>query len=536
MRKSPKKPRQNAAGREEASSSARDGIDVLPFDTVMRPRSSRDAMKESPKKPRQNATGRDEVSSSARDGIDVLPFDVVRRPRSSRDAMKESPKKPRQNATGRDEVSSSARDGIDVLPFDVVRRPRSSRDAMEEMKIMDAAEALVLLQESCGKGTSFDDEPGVDYPGIESAADNPNESRDAMEEMKIMDAAEALVLLQESCGKGTSSDDEPGVDYPGIESTADNPNESRDAMEEMKIMDAAEALVLLQESCGKGTSSDDEPGVDYPGIESAADNPNEVLQACLDKRISAAECNSHPVVEMEVEETELTRNDDGQGLVVFHENSTVMELKRPKLDLKVSDKSENTASDDSEGGDASGKQTCLTEPMAREVDQKPEQKLDALEEQAAKGTTSVDEPGTGKPGEESGADNMNEVLTSCSEKSSCSVECYGGGEGTSDLKEAAGASSAYPYVCTENSGNEASAVEEEELSRKHRSQALADCPKKSAVIEVERKKPKLDHQVLDNFVVTQEGKQKVCIDAPAPRNISEEEISDVVDGEANQTA
>ncbi|KAM0902953.1 hypothetical protein ACQ4PT_018964 [Festuca glaucescens] len=447
-------------------------------------------MKKSPKKPRQNAAGREEASSSARDGIDVLPFDTVRRPRSSRGAMKESPKKPRQNATGRDEVSSSARDGIDVLPFDVVRRPRSSRDAMKE---------------------------------------------------------------------------------------------------EMKITDAAEALVLLQEPCGKGTSSDEEPGVDYSGIESAADNPNEVLQACLDKRISAAECNSDPVVEMEerlshsdaidnsdvviefyaamivitllffkperrsvsvdlnggtekcanesllVEETELTRNDDGQGLVDCHENSTVMELKRPKLDLKVSDKTENTASDDSEGGDASGKQTSLTEPMAREADQKPEQKLDALEEQAAKGTTSVDEPGTDKPGEESGADNIDEVLTSCSEKSPCSVECYGGDEGTSDLKEAAGASSAYPYVGTENSGNDAPVIEEEELSRKHRNQALADCPKKSAVIELERKRPKLEHQVLDNSLVTQEGEQKVCLDAPAPRNSSEEEISDIVDGEANQT-
>jgi hypothetical protein len=356
--------------------------------------------------------------------------------------------------------------------------------------------------------------------------------------------------------------------------------------EEMNIMDAAEALVLLQEPCGKGTSSDD----DYPGMESAADNPNEVLHACLDKRISAAECNSQPVVDMEerlshsdaidnsdvvikfyaamivitllflkperhsvsvdlnggteksanesllVEETELTRNGDGQGLVDCHETSAVMELKRPKLDLKVSDKSENTASDDSEGADSSVKQTSLTEPMAREADQKPEQKLDALEEQAAKGTTSVDEPGSDKPGEESGADNIDEVLTACSQKSSCSVECYGGGEATSDLKEAAGASSAYPYVGTENSGNETSVVEDEELSRKHRSQALADCPKKSAVIEVERKTPKLDHQVLDNSVVTQEGKQKVCIDAPAPRNSSEEDISDIIDGEANQTA
>ncbi|XP_047047584.1 uncharacterized protein LOC124652592 [Lolium rigidum] len=457
MRKSPKKPRKNAAGREEASSSARDSIDVLPFDVVRRPRSIRDAMKESPKKLRQNAAGRDEVSSSARDGINVLPFDVVRRPRSIRDAMKESPKKLRQNAAGRDEVSSSAQDGINMLPFDIVRWPQSSRGAMEELKIMDAAEALVLLQEPCGKGTS----------------------------------------------------------------------------------------------------SDDEPGVDYPGFESAADNPNEVLQACLDKRISAAKCNSHPVAEMEerlshsdaidnsdvvikfyaamivitllflkperhsvsvdlnggteksaneslLVETELTRNDDGQGLVDCHETSAVMELKRPKLDLKVSDKSENTASDDSEGGDASGKQTSLTEPMAREADQKPEQKLDALEEQAAKGTTSVDEPGTDKPGEESGADNIDEVLTSCSEKSSCSVECYGGGEGTSDVKEAAGASSAYPYVGTENSGNDAPVVQEEELSRKHISQSLADCPKKSAVIEVEQKKPKLDHQVLDNSVVRQE--------------------------------
>jgi hypothetical protein len=46
-------------------------------------------------------------------------------------------------------------------------------------------------------------------------------------------------------------------------------------------------------------SSDDELGVDYSGIESAADNPDEVLTACSDKRTSAVECNSHPVVEIE---------------------------------------------------------------------------------------------------------------------------------------------------------------------------------------------------------------------------------------------
>ncbi|KAM0863979.1 hypothetical protein ACQ4PT_044235 [Festuca glaucescens] len=405
--------------------------------------------------------------------------------------MRKSPKKPRQNAAGREEVSSSARDGIDVLPFDIVRRPRSSRDAMKEaMKEMDAAEALVLLQEPCGKGTSSDDKPGVDCPGIESAADNPDEVLQACLDKRISAVechSHSVVEIEERLSHSDAIDNSDVV---------------------QKFYDAMALITLLNFKPERYSVSVDLNG----GTEKCA---NESLL---------------------VEETELTRNDDGQGLVNCHENSAVMELKRPKLDLKVSDKSENTASDDSEGGDASGKQTSLTEPMAREVDREPEQKLDALEEQAAKGTASVDEPGTDNPGEESGADNIDEVLTSCSEKSSCSEECYGGGEGASDLKEAAGASSAYPYVGTENSGNEAPVVEEEELSRKHRSQALADCPKKSAVIEVERKKPKLDHQVVDNSDVTQEGKQKVYLDAPAPSNSSEEEISDIIDGEANQTA
>jgi hypothetical protein len=132
-----------------------------------------------------------------------------------------------------------------------------------------------------------------------------------------------------------------------------------------------------------------------------------------------------------------------------------MELKRPKLDLKVSDKSENPASDDAQGGinDASGKQTSLTEPMAREADQEPELKLDASEKQAAKGKMSADEPGTYNPGEASSANNSHEVLTFFPVMSSCFVECSEGGESTSDLKEAASASSAYLYDGIEESGN-----------------------------------------------------------------------------------
>jgi hypothetical protein len=380
------------------------------------------------------------------------------------------------------------------------------------------------------------------------------------------------------------------------------PRSSQGAVKEaMKEMDAAEALLLLQKLRCKDTSSDALPEVDYSGIEPAVDNPDEVLMACSDKRTSSVECNSHPVVEIEerlscnaidssdvvqkenqklnkrlefatamavinlmnfkpernsasvdvcgstekcvseallVEEAELTLNDDGRGIVVCPKNSAMMELKRPKLDLKVSDKSENPASDDAQGGinDASGKQTSLTEPMAREADQEPELKLDASEKQAAKGTMSADEPGTFNPGEASGGDNSDEVVTFCPEKSSCSVECYGGGEGTSDLKEAASPSSAYHYGGTEKSRNEAPVVEDEELSRKHSRQALADCPEKSAVIEVERKNPKLHDLVLDNSVVMQEEKQKVYLDAPAPSDSSEEESSDIIDGEVNPTA
>jgi hypothetical protein len=47
-------------------------------------------MTKSPKKPRQNAAGQEEVSSSARDGNGMLCFDII--PRSSRDVVKEAMK------------------------------------------------------------------------------------------------------------------------------------------------------------------------------------------------------------------------------------------------------------------------------------------------------------------------------------------------------------------------------------------------------------------------------------------------------------
>jgi hypothetical protein len=52
----------------------------------------------------------------------------------------------------------------------------------------------------------------------------------------------------------------------------------------------------------------------------------------------------------------------------------------PKLDLKFSDKNEYPASDDVQGGinDGPGKQISLIDPMAREVYQEIEQKLDSV--------------------------------------------------------------------------------------------------------------------------------------------------------------
>jgi hypothetical protein len=94
----------------------------------------------------------------------------------------------------------------------------------------------------------------------------------------------------------------------------------------------------------------------------------------------------------------------------------------PKLDLKVSDKNEYPASDDVQGGfnDRPGKQISLIDPMAREVYQEIEQKLDSVRGTSFQGY----KVGTDNPGEESGADNSNEVLTSCLGTSSCYAECY----------------------------------------------------------------------------------------------------------------
>jgi cyclophilin family peptidyl-prolyl cis-trans isomerase len=92
-------------------------------------------------------------------------------------------------------------------------------------------------------------------------------------------------------------------------------------------------------------------------------------------------------------------------------------------------------------------------PLMPTLSPEPELKLDASEKQAAKGTISTDEPGTYNPGEASSANNSHEVLTFFPVMSLCFVECSEGGESTSDLKEAASASSAYLYDGIEESGN-----------------------------------------------------------------------------------
>uniref|UniRef100_A0ACD5Y6B7 Uncharacterized protein n=1 Tax=Avena sativa TaxID=4498 RepID=A0ACD5Y6B7_AVESA len=402
--------------------------------------------------------------------------------------MSKSPKKRGKNAVGQEKVSSSARDVNAVLDFNIIRRPWSNRDAMKDM---DTAKTLVLLQEPRGKDTSSDDEPRVDYSGSESAADNPDEVLAACSD-KRTSAAECsshpVVDIEERLSRSDAFDFSDVVQ-----------KDNQKLGESLEFGDVMAVINLMNFKAERNSASVDL----YGGTEKCA---NEALL---------------------VEEPELTRNDDGKGLVDCPGNSAVRELERPKLDIEVSGKSENADSDDARGGisDASGKQTSLTEPIAREADQEPEQKLNALEEQAAKGATSVDEPGTDIPVEESGADNSDEVLTSCSGKSSSSVESDRGDEITSDMEEEAARG------LLELSGDEAPVVEEVDQSCKQIRQALAE---KSTAIEL--KEPKLDHEVLDNSVVMQEEEQKVDLSAPAPSDSSEEERSDMIDGQENQTA
>ncbi|XBH67864.1 uncharacterized protein [Aegilops tauschii subsp. strangulata] len=263
-----------------------------------------------------------------------------------------SPKNPEQNAAGQEEASSSVGDRKDLLNFHIERRPRSSRGAAKEMdggnevfpseEEIDAAEGLSLLQYPRGKDTSFDNEPEIDYSGVESAADNS----DAVQE--------------------------------------DNPTQ--------KLY-----LLLILGKLIKIISDRNSASVDLCG--GAEKYGNEALS---------------------LEETELIHNDDGQRLVDCPENSVVVEPKRPKLDLKVSDSSDSPASDGAQGGnnDASGsgtpklKQTSLTEPMATEADREQEQKSDVLEAPLPLDTTSVDQSGTDNPGDESAADTSDEVRDS----------------------------------------------------------------------------------------------------------------------------
>jgi hypothetical protein len=262
-----------------------------------------------------------------------------------------SPKNPEQNAAGQEEASSSVGDRKYLLNFHIERRPRSSRGAAKEMdggnevfpseEEIDAAEGLSLLQYPRGKDTSFDNEPEIDYSGVESAADNS----DAVQE--------------------------------------DNPT--------LKLY-----LQLILGKLNKIISDRNSASVDLCG--------------------GAEKCGNEA---LSLEEKELIHN-DGQRLVDCPENSVVVEPKRPKLDLKVSDSSDNPASDGAQGGNnealGSGtpklKQTSLTEPMATEADREQEQKSDVLEAPLPLNTTSVDQSGTDSPGDESAADTSDEVQLS----------------------------------------------------------------------------------------------------------------------------
>ncbi|EMS54973.1 hypothetical protein TRIUR3_08050 [Triticum urartu] len=266
-----------------------------------------------------------------------------------------SPKNPEQNAAGQEEASSSVGDRKDLLNFHIERRPRSSRGAVKEMD---------------GGNEVF-----------------PSEAE--------IDAAEGLSLLQYRCGKDTSSDNEPGIDYSGVESAADN----SDAVQEDNP-----CLPLILGKLNKIISDRNSASVNLCG--------------------GAEKCGNEA---LSLEETGLIHNDDvmriyvdSQRLVDCPENSVVVEPKRPKLDLKVSDSSDNPASDGAQGGnnDASRsgtpklKQTSLTEPMATEADREQEQKSDVLEAPLPLATTSVDQSGTDSPGDESAADTSDEVRDS----------------------------------------------------------------------------------------------------------------------------
>lgn len=263
-----------------------------------------------------------------------------------------SPKNPEQNAARQEEASSSVGDRKDLLNFHIERRPRSSRGAAKKM-------------------------------------DGGNEVLPSEEEIV---AAEGLRLLQYPRGKDTSSDNEPGTDYSGVESAADNSDAVQEDNPTLKLY-----LPLILGKLNEIISDRNSASVDLCGG----------TEKCGNEALS-------------LEETELIHNDDGQRLVDSPENSVVMEPKRPKLDLKVSDSSDNPASVDAQGGnnDASGsgmrklKQSSLTEPMDTAVDREQEQKSDVLEAPLPFDTTSVDQSGTDSPGDESAADTSDEVRDS----------------------------------------------------------------------------------------------------------------------------
>ncbi|KAE8805170.1 hypothetical protein D1007_18810 [Hordeum vulgare] len=269
-----------------------------------------------------------------------------------------SPKDPEQNAARQEEASSSVGDMKDPLNFDIKKRPRSSRGAAKEM----------------GGG---------------------NEAPPSQEEIE---AAEGLILLQYPRSKDTSSDNEPGIDYSGVESAGDN----SDAIDNS---DAVQEDTPMQRLYG---------GLILYAFWDIVSNRN---SASVDICGGTEKCGNEALL---LEETELIYNDDGQGLVDCPENSVVVEPKRPKFNLMVSDSSDNPAADDAQGGnkDASGsgtpklKQTSLTEPMATGADREQEQKSGVLDASLPLDTTSVDQSGTNSPGDESAADTSDEVRNS----------------------------------------------------------------------------------------------------------------------------
>ncbi|KQJ86149.1 uncharacterized protein LOC104584365 [Brachypodium distachyon] len=292
-------------------------------------------------------------------------------------------------------------------------------------------------------------------------------------------------------------------------------------------LDVVEAPQPLQEQLGEDTTSVDEPGTDSPGDKSGTDYSDEVLTSCSEKSSPSLAEPEHKLDVVEAPQS--LQGQLGGDITSEDEPGT----DSPGDESAADDPHRDTTSDDEPGTDSPGDESAADD--------------------SHRDTTSDDEPGTDSPGGESAADDSHEVLTSDPEKSSCSVECYAGGERMGNLqdvleqvevyraahtllmlKSEADAASGGPIGGIEK-GENGIPVVEVEPSCTDDCQRVSGCSGKPAVSELKR--PKLDPEILHDsaVAVTQEKKQKIDLDAPAPTNSSGEERSNVTDSQTSQS-